>query len=204
MIEREHIPLLLVISAPSGAGKTTLCHSLVGEFDEIIYSVSCTTRAPRPSEVDGKSYHFLGKENFLMRVDRGEFIEFAQVYEHMYGTLRQTILDGFARGKHVLMDLDVQGAAQIREKVRQAPADDPLRRGYLDIFIVPPSMQVLEERLRGRGQDADDVINLRLSRAQAEISRWHEYQYCVVNDNLERSYGALRSIYIAELQRVRP
>jgi guanylate kinase len=203
MIERAHTPLLLVISAPSGAGKTTLCQTLVGEFEQVTYSVSCTTRPPRPSEVHGKSYYFMSEDQFMGHVEAGEFLEYARVYNAYYGTLKQTVLDGFAKGRDVLMDLDVQGAAKIRQRVAALAPDDPLRRGFLDIFIAPPSMKVLEERLRGRGQDADDVIDLRLSQARDEVQRWHEYRYMIINDRLDHAYAALRSIVIAEHVRVR-
>jgi len=203
MIIRERKPLLLVISAPSGAGKTTLCHTLLGEFEDVAYSVSCTTRPPRPSEVDGKSYHFLDDDEFERRINNGEFLEYARVYKHWYGTLKQTVLDGFATGNDVLMDLDVQGATLIRENIQTAAIDDPIRKGFVDIFIAPPSIDELARRLRGRGQDADEVIEHRLSKAEDEIGSWREYQYLIVNDHLEDSYDALRSILLCERLRVR-
>ncbi len=203
MIEREKAPLLLVISAPSGAGKTTLCHSLIGEFEFITYSVSCTTRSPRPSEVDGKSYYFLTNADFERKIQEGAFLEYARVYDYWYGTLRETVLEGMRAGKDVLMDLDVQGATQIRENVSKLPVNDPLRRGHVDIFIAPPSMEILSDRLRGRGQDAPDVIEHRLRQARDEVACWEEYQYMIVNDRLDESYDALRSIVLSEHQRVR-
>lgn len=203
MMQRHKTPLLLVISAPSGAGKTTLCQRLMADFDDITYSISCTTRPPRPSEIDGKSYFFLQEDEFQRRRANSEFLEHASVYGHWYGTLRQTVLDGMASGKDVLMDLDIQGAANIRQYVADADPEDPIRKGFVDIFIGPPSIAVLEQRLRRRGEDAPDVIERRLCEAEKEIARWSEYQYAVINDELDKSYDDLRSIVVAERVRVR-
>jgi guanylate kinase len=203
MIQPGQHPLLLVISAPSGAGKTTLCRRLMDEFDKVRYSVSCTTRPPRPSEIDGTSYHFLSEEEFERRIGEGAFLEYARVYGHYYGTLRETVAAAMHSGFDVLMDLDIQGARNIREQVLASPEDDPLRKGFVDIFIGPPSIAVLEQRLRKRGEDAPDVIERRLREAAEEITCCDEYQYAVVNDELDVSYDALRAIYRAELHRVR-
>ena len=133
-------PLLLVVSAPSGAGKTTLCDRLRAEFPAIRYSVSCTTRGPREGEVDGEDYHFLSEAEFRRRLAAGEFLEHAVVHGHLYGTLRSEVADGMTAGRDVLMDIDVQGAAQIRAALAGLPPDHPLRRGYTDVFIAPPSL----------------------------------------------------------------
>ncbi len=203
MINLERFPLLIAVSAPSGAGKTTLCDRLVAEYDTIIYSVSCTTRTPREGEVDGKSYFFLSDDEFDRRVKAGEFIEHATVHDHRYGTLKQTITDAFREGYDVLMDIDVQGAAQIREYLHAAPADDPMRLAYIDVFIAPPSIEDLQLRLWGRGKDERQVIQRRLIMAGEELKRWREYQYVIVNDRLDESYAALKSIVSAEHHRVR-
>lgn len=203
MIHGEKTALLLVISAPSGAGKTTLCQRLMADFPDMAYSVSCTTRPPRASEVSGKSYHFLPEAEFLSRVEGGEFLEHAEVYGHHYGTLKATVLEGLRAGRDVLMDLDLQGARSLREYVRGAAPGDPLRRGHVDIFIGPPSIEVLERRLRDRGEDDAATIQRRLNEARDEIAHWQEYQYAVVNDRLDESYDALRSIVIAEHHRNR-
>ncbi len=202
MIELPKRPLLLIVSAPSGAGKTTLCDRLVAEFNTIAYSVSCTTRAPRAGEVEGADYFFLSEEEFDRRVKAGDFLEHALVHGHRYGTLKRMVLDAFRQGRDVLMDIDVQGARQIRTQLAQGPADDPLRAGLVDIFIAPPSLEVLRQRLHGRGQDAEAVIERRLQMAENEMAHWREYRYLVVNDQLETSYDALRAIVLAEHHRV--
>ena len=204
MIELPRRPLLLVVSAPSGAGKTTLCERLLAEFDSIHYSVSCTTRAPREGEVDGRDYFFLNETEFRAKVAAGEFLEHADVHGAMYGTLRRFITDGFAAGKDVLMDIDVQGAAQIRDRVRAAGAADPLHRAYVDIFIAPPSLDALRKRLQSRGKDSEAVIDRRVKQAELELSHWLEYQYLIVNDRLDASYDALRAIVLAERHKIFP
>ncbi|MFH0908656.1 MAG: guanylate kinase [bacterium] len=204
MIEMPRRPLLLVVSAPSGAGKTTLCDRLLAEFDGIHYSVSCTTRAPREGDVDGRDYFFISEAEFRAKVAAGEFLEHADVHGAMYGTLRRFITDGFAAGKDVLMDIDVQGAAQIREQVRAARDGDPLKQAYVDIFIAPPSIDVLRKRLQSRGKDSDAVIERRVKQAELELSHWAEYQYLIVNDRLDVSYDTLRSVVLAERHKIFP
>lgn len=190
-------PLIFAVSAPSGAGKTTLCMRLLKEFPNMVYSVSCTTRHPRPGEVDGKDYHFITQADFDRRVEAGEFLEHATVHGSSYGTLRSEVENGIAKGRDVLMDIDVQGARQIREKLFAMDEDHHLRRSYFDIFIVPPSMDVLRARLTGRGSDEDEVIRRRLAKAEDEMNHWKEYQYLIVNDELEKAYDALRSVFVA-------
>ncbi len=193
----------MVVSAPSGAGKTTLCDRLITEFDSITYSVSCTTRAPREGEIDGKSYYFLAQEEFDERVRNGEFLEHAVVHGNHYGTLKETVHEALAAGRDVLMDIDVQGAEQIREFVHEDSGNDWIRDIYVDIFIAPPSMHDLQLRLWGRGKDEQDVIQRRLVRAQEELQCWKDYQYVIVNDRIDDSYHALRCILFAERHRVR-
>jgi guanylate kinase len=195
-------PLIFAVSAPSGAGKTTLCMRLLKEFPNLTYSVSCTTRHPRPGEVDGKDYHFITQQDFDRRVEAGEFLEHASVHGSSYGTLRSEVEGAVARGRDVLMDIDVQGATQIRRSMNAMDEDHHLRRSYFDIFIVPPSMEVLRMRLTGRGSDEDDVIRRRLAKAEDEMKHWKEYQYLIVNDDLEKAYDALRAVFVAAHHRV--
>lgn len=196
-------PLLIVISGPSGTGKTTLCNRLVREVDTLQYSVSCTTRSPRAGEVDGQSYHFLSKELFQSKVEQGEFLEHACVHGYHYGTLRETVFEGLADEGDVLMDIDVQGAAQIRAYVEEAAIDDPLKYAFIDIFVAPPSLETLRDRLQTRGKDSSDVIDRRMVIAEHEIERQAEYRYFIVNDKLEDAYGVLRAIVLAEHHRLK-
>lgn len=192
----------MLVSAPSGGGKTTLCERLLAEFDSFAYSVSCTTRAPREGEVDGADYHFLDEASFRARMAAGDFLEHAVVHGHLYGTLREEVERAFAAGRDVLMDLDVQGAAQIRAQLARLDVAHPLRRGFVDLFIAPPSLEVLRKRLQGRGKDSAEVIERRLQHAEQELQHWRDYQYLIVNDRLDVSYDALRAIVVAERRRV--
>jgi len=198
MIHPEPRPLLIVISAPSGTGKTTLCDRLISEFRTMKYSVSCTTRQPRDGEIDGVDYHFLTEEAFQKKVDQGAFLEYAMVHDRMYGTLKDVVVDNLRAGIDILMDLDVQGAKLIRDSIMNIPSHDPLRRAYIDVFIAPPSLDVLHARLKGRGKDSDEVIERRMQQVEKELSCWRDYQYFIINDRLDATYDALRSIIIAE------
>lgn len=191
-------PLLIVMSAPSGAGKSTLCDLLLQEFPEITYSVSCTTRAPRGQEEDGIDYFFLSKEEFDRRVREGLLLEHATVHGNLYGTPADPVREAFAEGQSVLMDIDVAGAAQVREGVAKLPPGDPLREGFVDIFVEPPDMEELRRRLEGRGEDAPETIELRLRNAQGEMDRAGEFTYRVVNDDLDMAYRRLRDILLVK------
>ncbi len=191
-------PLLIVISAPSGAGKSTLCDLLLEEFPEINYSISCTTRAPRGEEEDGVDYFFLSQEEFAKHIDAGNFLEYAVVHGNRYGTLAEPVRRSFAEGQSVLMDIDVVGAASVRDSVAALPDGDPLKEGFVDIFIEPPSMEELERRLIGRGEDAPEVIEVRLNNAQGEMDRAGEFTYRVVNDELDLAYRKLRDILMVK------
>lgn len=191
-------PLLIVLSAPSGAGKSTLCDLLLQEFPEITYSVSCTTRAPRGQEEDGIDYFFLSRETFEQRVRDGQLLEHAEVHGNLYGTPAEPIREAFAEGQSVLLDIDVVGADLVRRYVAKLPAGDPLREGFVDIFIEPPSMEELERRLVGRGEDAPESIKLRLKNAKGEMDRAGEFTYRVVNDELEMAYRRLRDILLVK------
>lgn len=188
------IPLFIVISAPSGAGKTTLCDMLLQSYPELTYSISCTTRPPRIDEEDGEDYHFLTPERFQELLAQNSFIEHAIVHDNYYGTLREPIESAMQQGECVLLDIDVAGASQIRQYVKTLPPTHPMRCGFIDIFITVPSLAELERRLRGRGTDSDGVIARRIANATKEIARAPEYIYQVVNDDLEMAYRKLCDI----------
>ncbi len=184
-------PLFVVLSAPSGCGKTTLIDMLLQEYHDIVYSVSCTTRAPRGEEEDGIDYHFLSKQRFKELIAEGAFIEHAKVHDNYYGTLRAPIEEVLAEGNSMILDIDVQGAANVREYVRELPDSDPLKAGYVDIFILPPSIEELRRRLERRGTDAPEVIERRLANAEGELARADEYMFKVVNDDLAIAFKRL-------------
>ncbi len=183
----KHRGILLVISSPSGAGKTTLAH-LLAEHEKLEFSVSYTTRAPRAGEREGADYKFVTDEEFARMVDRGEFAEWAVVHGHRYGTAVHTVNRALEDGKDYLFDIDYQGGAQIR---RQWPDESVL------VFILPPSMAELERRLRRRATDAPEAIDKRLAMATRELEHFGEYDYLVVNDNLETALKELPSICFA-------
>ncbi len=187
-------PLMIVISAPSGAGKTTLCERLLQDYPEITYSISCTTREPRGVEEDGEDYYFLAPEEFARHEAAGDFLEHATVHGSSYGTLKAPIYEAISEGQCVLMDIDVAGAAQIRSYVAALPATDPMRAGFVDIFIRPPSLEVLHERLEARGEDSAATIARRVKNAEKELARAGEFRYHVLNDNLEIAYKELCGI----------
>lgn len=187
-------PLLIVISAPSGAGKTTLCDRLLQDYPEITYSVSCTTRPPRGLEEDGEDYYFLDPAEFAQHLQDGDFMEHAEVHGFSYGTLRQPILDAFADGQCVLMDIDVAGAAQVRRYVAGLAPTDAMRAGFVDVFIRPPSLDALRQRLEDRGEDDEAVIERRLRNAAGELARAGEFRYQVVNDDRAVAYKDLCGI----------
>ena len=189
-------PLLIVMSAPSGAGKSTLCDMLLQDFPEITYSVSCTTRAPRGMEEDGADYFFVSQAKFDQLVAEEKLLEHAVVHGNCYGTPAEPVREAFAEGQSVLMDIDVVGAAAVRETIARLPEDDPLRAGFVDIFIEPPSMEELERRLVGRGEDSPETIALRLQNAQGEMDRAGEFRYRVVNDELSVAYRRIRDILL--------
>ena len=187
--------IVFVISAPSGGGKSTLLR-LLGENPDFVYSVSCTTRAPRPGEVDGQDYHFLSVAEFERRVASGEFLEHACVHGNHYGTLRQTIVDSLAAGHDVLMDVDIQGAAQIR-----ANADTRMSEALVDIFLMPPNMAELERRLRLRNTETAEQLALRLSNAAGEMAQWRGYRYTIISGSPMDDFQNFRAIMLAERMR---
>jgi guanylate kinase len=182
--------MLLVVSSPSGAGKTTLCNRLRGEFDALDFSVSYTTRPPRPGETEGVEYHFTDLPTFQEMVARDEFAEHALVHGNMYGTSAKLVSQAIEQGKDLLFDIDYQGGQQLRQKF---PGD------VVSVFILPPSIAELERRLRSRGTDAEDVIARRLRVAREELRHYAEYDYLIMNDELERAYDVLRAVYVGQL-----
>ena len=184
-------PLFIVMSAPSGCGKSTLIDMLLQEYHDLSYSISCTTRAPRGEEENGLDYHFLTKERFEELLAQDAFMEHALVHGNYYGTLKAPIVEVLNEGHSMILDIDVQGAAKVREYVRGLPDTDPLKIGYVDIFILPPAMEELRNRLVGRGTDSPAVIEKRLANAEGEIARQHEYMYQVTNDDLGVCYKRL-------------
>lgn len=191
--------LLIVVSAPSGAGKTTLCNRLLAGHADMTRSISCTTRAPRGTEQDGRDYFFISPAEFNRRVSGGLFLEHAVVHGNQYGTLRSNVESALEAGKDVLLVIDVQGAATVRRAAQSRGG--MLGRAYVDIFIAPPSLDVLRDRLQTRGEDAPDVIENRLINARGEMERGSEYQYWVVNDQLEQAATDLDAIIRAEHER---
>lgn len=193
-------PLVVVLSAPSGAGKTTLATRLLADRKDLVRSVSCTTRKPRGTEADGGAYHFVSLKEFERRVENREFLEHAVVHGSHYGTLRQTVEEALGRNLSVLLVIDVQGARQIRDIVGQLPPESPVRRGWVDIFVMPPSSAVLKKRLERRGEDAPDVIRKRLKNAEGEMESAKEFKYAIVNDDLEKAVRQLEEILDHEIQ----
>jgi guanylate kinase len=179
--------MLYVISAPSGAGKTSLVKALIEQLPGVEVSISHTTRAMRPGEEDGVHYHFVDQASFLELADQAAFLEHAEVFGNYYGTSQQGVQDQLATGKDVILEIDWQGARQVRKLMPEC----------LGVFIVPPSRAVLEERLRGRGQDAEDVIARRMQEAVSEMSHFPEFDYLVINDDFDMALAELKAVFIA-------
>ncbi len=185
----KHRGIMMVFSSPSGAGKTTLTRSLCEADRFVKLSVSATTRAPRDGEVAGEHYHFLSDEDFKKAVQENAFLEHAKVFNNSYGTLRENVETDLANGYDVIFDIDWQGAQTLIQEDRQR---------VVSVFVLPPSLDVLEDRLKVRGQDHQEVINYRMGRALEEISHWAEYDYVVVNDDLEKALHDVKSILRSE------
>ena len=185
---------MLVLSSPSGAGKTTLSRMLLAD-PAVTLSISVTTRAQRPGETDGAHYHFIDRARFDAMVANGELLEWAEVFGHRYGTPRAPVEQALGEGRDVLFDIDWQGTQQVREKARH---------DLVSVFVLPPSARELERRLHTRAQDSDDVIRARMAKASGEMSHWAEYDYVIVNRELEHAFAEVRAILAAErLKRVR-
>ena len=188
-------PLVLLVSAPSGGGKTTVCAALLAANAGLRRVITCTTRPPRPGERDGVDYHFFTPEEFARRVSAGEFLEHATVYGRSYGTLKASVLDLLAAGHDVLLNIDVQGAASVR---RVAAADPVLARALVTVFLTPPTLAELESRLRGRGADPEEVVVHRLAEARLEAAQWGEFDYLVVSGTRTEDARRMQAIHDAE------
>ncbi len=180
--------LLFVVSAPSGAGKTSLCRGVTDSLENLTHSISYATRKPRPGETDGKDYNFIDKERFRSMIQAGDFAEWAEVHSNFYGTSRLELEDMISKGLDVILDIDTQGAKQVRPKYKSA----------VFIFIMPPSLDILEERLRNRKSDQEDEVRIRMRRAREEIRDYAMYDYIVVNRDFDRALNELGSIVIAD------
>lgn len=194
--------VVIILSGPSGAGKSTVCRPLLEKYPELGFSVSCTTRDPRPGEVHGEDYYFLKVDEFRQRIDAGEFLEYAEVHGNYYGTLAPFIAEELSKGRDILLDIDVQGAMQIRELYAQDPQKyGTLAAATVFVFLGPPSFEELERRLRGRNTETEELITRRLANAKGEMDQWHEYDYLIVNDSVELAQRQLESIILATRQR---
>lgn len=186
------IPLIIILTAPSGAGKTTLRQLLLKDFPCFYYSVSCTTRKPRPGEIDGIDYHFITREKFEEAIKQNKFLEYANVHGELYGTLLAPIESALKSGKNVLMDIDVQGAQSVRNFLKSNRLS--CKAKLVDIFITVPKLETLKKRLIARGKDSELSIETRLKRAEEEIKLASEFKYVIVNDILEECYSKLKKI----------
>ena len=192
-------PLLILISAPSGGGKTTLCEMLLSARPEMTRSITCTTREPRAGEKDGVDYHFFSAAEFLKRLQAGNFFEHASVFGNSYGILKSELLGKLREGKDVLLNVDVQGAATIRERAEDEPE---LKRALVTVFLTPPSIEVLEQRLKQRGADAPAVIQKRLGVARQEIAQWKNFNYLLISTSKEEDLRRMLAIVETEKMRV--
>jgi len=185
--------LLFVVSAPSGAGKTSLCRAITDSLEQLTHSISYATRKPRPGEIDGRDYYFVSQERFQQMIQAGDFAEWAEVHSNLYGTSRRVLDDLIAKGIDVILDIDTQGAKQIKSKFYSA----------VFVFIMPPSLEILEERLRNRKSDHEQEIAKRMRRAHEEIKDYSIYDYIIVNRDFDRALTELRSVVVAERCRTR-
>jgi guanylate kinase len=188
---QQRLGILFVVSGPSGSGKTTLCRQM-SDAGELVYSVSCTTRAPRHGEVHGRDYFFLSEQDFLQRIEHQDFFEHANVHGRRYGTLKSDVKENLLRGQDVVMDIDVQGARQVR-----ACDDELVRRCLADVFILPPSVEELKERLAGRGTESPEALELRLRNAIEEMACWQEYQHVLISGTRESDMERFQALVTA-------
>ena len=189
--------ILLLLSGPAGSGKSTLLRRALSEDRNLVFSISCTTRSPREGETDGQDYHFLSDDEFSKRVENNEFLEHAEVHKWRYGTLSNAVVDILNKGKDVIMDIDVQGADQVR-----VSKDPVISDALVDVFLTTSNTTELEKRLRGRDSEDEDTFQLRMQTAVDEIKRWRDYTYCILSGNHEEDFKVLSSILAAERMRV--
>ncbi len=176
--------LLIVVSAPSGAGKTSLLRAAIDADDQLGFSVSYTTRQPRAGEIDGEHYHFITDEEFKARIEQGDFLEHAEVFGNLYGTSRSATIQALESGRDLILEIDWQGARNIRQH----------KQDCISIFIIPPSLDELRSRLQSRGKDSPEVIQRRMAEAQAELSHWHEYEYLIINDDFDQARKQMNTV----------
>ena len=198
MTSEKNSPLLIVLSAPSGGGKTTVCQELLVARPNLTRAITCTTREPRPREREGVDYYFLDAATFLKRVQAGNFLEHATVHGNSYGTLKSEVLGKLRQGKEVLLIVDVQGAATIRQ---QASDDPELKRALVSVFLTPPSLALLEERLKKRGTDSPAAIQTRLKVARQEIAQWKNFEYLLISTTIQEDLRKMLAIVEAEQMR---
>jgi guanylate kinase len=191
-------PLLIVISSPSGGGKTTVCQQLLAARPQMTRAVTCTTRPPRPGERDGVDYYFLDAGSYLKRLQAGNFLEHATVYGYPYGVLKAEVLNKLRQGRDVLLTVDVQGAATIRERAQEDPE---LKRALVMVFLTPPSMEVLEQRLRKRGTDSEAEMQKRLNVARQEIGQWRNFDYLLISTSIAEDLRRMLAVVEAEKMR---
>jgi guanylate kinase len=191
-------PLLIVLSAPSGGGKTTLCQQLLARRPDMTRAITCTTRAPRPGEMDGRDYYFVDSKEFARRVEAGAFLEHARVFDQSYGTPKAEVLDKLHLGRDVLLNIDVQGAATVCSR---AAADADLRHALVTVFLTPASLRELEARLRHRGTDSPAQLERRLGVARQEIAQWTRFQYLILSTTIAEDLRRMEAIIDAERMR---
>ena len=189
--------ILLLLSGPAGSGKSTLLRRALSEDRNLVFSISCTTRSPREGETDGQDYYFLSDDEFSKRVENNEFLEHAEVHKWRYGTLSNAVVDILNKGKDVIMDIDVQGADQVRDS-----KDPVISDALVDVFLTTSDTTELEKRLRGRDSEDEDTFQLRMQTAVDEIKRWRDYTYCILSGNHEKDFKVLSSILATERMRV--
>ena len=190
----QRLGIALILSGPSGSGKSSISKEIMKRHPDVAFSISCTTRAPRGTERNGVDYHFLSREDFRKKIEVGDFIEYAEVHGNYYGTLKSEVLDRVTRGIDVILDIDVQGAAKVHELCK---TNEIFRDCVEFVFVAPPSHAELERRLRGRGTDAEEVILKRLKNSILEISRWREYSYLLINDDFANAVEKFNALLLA-------